>query len=143
VRAEAIRAAHPVPQDIAIHNEDFAYIETEAESGDLVYFDPPYQPVSETADFTEYQADGFEKDDQKRLRDVALTLDEAGASVVISNSPPVAELYREYEAFSVNTVSATRAINSDADNRDAVAEVIITNVPQKERQRRTLSDFGE
>jgi DNA adenine methylase len=143
VRAEAIRAAHPVPQDIAIHNEDFAYIETEAEPGDLVYCDPPYQPVSETADFTEYQAEGFEKEDQKRLRDVALALDEAGVSVVISNSPPAAELYREYEAFSVDTVSATRAINSDADNRDAVAEVIITNVPPAERQRRTLSEFGE
>jgi DNA adenine methylase len=143
VRAESIRAAHRVLQDVALYNQDFAYIEAHAEPGDLVYFDPPYQPVSETADFTEYQAEGFGKDDQRRLRDVAVALDEAGVSVVLSNSPPVAELYEGFEAFTVETVGATRAINSDAENRDEVAEVIITNVPSDERQRRTLSEFGE
>lgn len=143
VRAEAIRAAHRVLQGVTLYNQDFAYIEDTADPGDLVYFDPPYQPVSETADFTEYQADGFEKADQKRLRDVAVRLDEAGVPVVLSNSPPVADLYEAHEAFTVDTVSATRAINSDAENRDKVAEVIITNVPPEERQRRTLADFGE
>jgi DNA adenine methylase len=143
VRGESIRAAHRVLQDVTLYNRDFAYIEDTADSGDLVYFDPPYQPVSETADFTDYQAEGFDKDDQKRLRDVAVALDEAGVSVVLSNSPPVADLYEAYEAFTVETVSATRAINSDADNRDEVAEVIITNVPPGDRQRRTLSEFGE
>jgi DNA adenine methylase len=142
VRAEAIRAAHTVLQNTSIHNEDFEYVRDQVGRNDLVYFDPPYQPVSQTADFTDYHADGFDKDDQKRLRDVAVDLSDAGASVVLSNSPPVADLYTECDEFSVDVVGATRAINSDADNRDEVAEVLISNVPQDEQQRTTLDDFG-
>jgi DNA adenine methylase len=142
VRTDAIRAAHKVLQDTTIHNEDFGYVTDEVEAGDLVYFDPPYQPVSETANFNDYHAEGFDKDDQKRLRDVAVELRDAGAYVVLSNSPPVAELYQDYDEFTVDTVGATRAINSDAENRDEVAEVLITNVPKDEQQRKTLDDFG-
>jgi len=141
VRTDAIRAAHEVLQNTTIHNEDFGYVLDEVEAGDLVYFDPPYQPVSETANFNDYHAEGFDKDDQKRLRDVAVELRDAGAYVVLSNSPPVAELYQDYDEFTVDTVGATRAINSDAENRDEVAEVLITNVPQDEQHRKTLDDF--
>jgi DNA adenine methylase len=143
IRADAIKAAHKILQNTTIHNEDFEYVRNEVSNNDLVYFDPPYQPVSRTADFTSYHADGFDKEDQKRLRDVAVDLGDAGVYVVLSNSPPVAELYEEYEEFSIEMVEATRAINSDADNRDEVAEVLISNVPPDERQRKTLADFIE
>jgi len=143
MRADAIRAAHSVLQNTTIHNEDFEYVRDEITRNDLVYFDPPYQPVSRTADFTSYHADGFDKEDQKRLRDVAVELSDAGVYVVLSNSPPVAELYDEYDEFAVDVVEATRAINSDADNRDEVAEVLISNVPADEKQRKTLADFTE
>jgi DNA adenine methylase len=141
VQAERIRALHEVLQDTTIHNEDFAYVREEATAGDLVYFDPPYEPVSTTANFTDYYAEGFDKDDQKRLRDVAVELDEMGASVVLSNSPPVGQLYEGYDQFTVTVVQATRAINSDADGRGEVAEVLITNVPEGEQRRTTLSTF--
>ncbi|MFC7097089.1 DNA adenine methylase [Halobaculum marinum] len=141
VQADRIRALHEVLQDTTIHNEDFEYVREAATAGDLVYFDPPYEPVSTTANFNDYHAEGFGKDDQKRLRDLAVDLDEAGVSVVLSNSPPVAELYEEYDQFEVNVVQATRAINSDADNRGEVAEVLITNVPVDEQRRTTLSSF--
>ncbi len=141
VQAERIRAASDALRDTAIHNEDFEYVHEAAEAGDLVYFDPPYQPVSTTADFNDYHADGFDRDDQRRLRDVAVDLDEAGVSVVLSNSPPVAELYEDHDAFDVEVVQATRAINSDGDGRGEVAEILVTNVPSEERQRRELSEF--
>jgi DNA adenine methylase len=143
VQAETIRAAHNVLQGTTIHNEDFEYVRDEAGENDLVYCDPPYQPVSETADFTDYHAEGFDKDDQKRLRDLAVELSDIGAYVVLSNSPPVAELYEEYDDFIVDVVGATRAINSDGDNRDEVAEVLISTVPREEQQRKTLDDFGD
>jgi len=143
VQAERIRAVSDALRDTAIHNEDFEYVREAATTGDLVYFDPPYQPVSTTADFNDYHAEGFDRDDQRRLRDLAVDLDEAGVRVVLSNSPPVAELYEEYEAFEVEIVQATRAINSDGDGRGEVAEVIISNVPTDERRRRELSEFSD
>ncbi|NHN47208.1 Dam family site-specific DNA-(adenine-N6)-methyltransferase [Halostella sp. JP-L12] len=141
IQAERIRAASDALRGATIHNEDFGYVVDEAAAGDLVYFDPPYQPVSTTANFNDYHAEGFDRDDQRRLRDVAAELDEMGVSVVLSNSPPVAELYEGLESFSVEIVDATRAINSDGDGRGEVAEVLITNVPEGERQRTTLSEF--
>lgn len=143
VQAERIRAVHEALQETTIYNKDFEYIRDTANTGDLVYFDPPYEPVSTTASFNEYHAEGFGKDDQERLRDLVVDLDEIGVSVVLSNSPPVAELYESYEAFDVSEVGATRAINSDGDNRGEVAEVIITNVTESNRQRKTLSEFED
>jgi len=142
VQADRIRALHGVLQDTTIHNEDFEYVREAANAGDLVYFDPPYEPVSTTANFTDYHAEGFDKDDQKRLRDLAVDLDAMGVSVVLSNSPPVAELYEEYDQFSVTVVGATRSINSDGDNRGEVAEVLLTNVPDDEKRRTTLSEYN-
>ncbi len=134
VQAERIRAVSGALQGTAIYDRDFEYVREEATAGDLVYFDPPYQPVSTTADFTDYHAEGFDRDDQRRLRDLAVDLDETGVSVVLSNSPPVAELYEDYDGFDVSVVEATRAINSDGDNRGEVAEVLISNVPEIERE---------
>ncbi|WP_096389653.1 DNA adenine methylase [Halopenitus persicus] len=142
VRGREIRAASRVLQEATIYNTDFGYVHEEATVGDLVYFDPPYEPVSKTADFNSYHADGFDRDDQRRLRDVAVELAEQDVAVIVSNSPPVTELYDDHDAFDVTYVEATRAINSDASNRGEVAEVLITNVPSNERRRRTLSDFG-
>lgn len=143
VQEQRIRKASRVLQDTVVFNTDFSYVVDEASSGDLVYFDPPYEPVSKTADFNSYQAAGFDREDQRRLRDVVIELTEMGVSVILSNSPPVGELYEGYDAFSVRYVDATRAINSDASSRGEVSEVLITNVPPDEQRRKTLSDFTE
>lgn len=142
IQRERIKAASEALQETNICNEDFNYVSEVAEEGDLVYFDPPYEPVSKTANFNDYHADGFGKEDQKRLRDIAVELAKDGIYVVLSNSPPVAELYKNYHDFHVNHVQAVRAINSDGDNRGEVSEVLISNIPQKERRRKTLTEFG-
>lgn len=139
---ERIWSAHEVLQDTSIYNEDFDYVQKEVTDGDLVYFDPPYQPVSTTANFNDYHADGFDKEDQRRLRDLAVNLSEQGAYVILSNSPPVAELYEAHEDFDVSVVGATRSINSDGDKRGEVAEIIISNVPPNQQRRKTLSEFS-
>ena len=141
VRERQIRHASAVLSNVDIYNTDFEYVLGEASAGDLVYFDPPYEPVSETADFTEYQADGFDTADQRRLRDVAVALDEAGVHVLLSNSPPVAELYADHEPFRVDTVDAARTVSRDAENRDSVAEIIISNVDTREQRQQSLEDF--
>jgi DNA adenine methylase len=141
VRERQIRKASDVLNDIEIYNRDFDYVVDHASKGDLVYLDPPYEPVSKTADFTQYQSDGFDKDDQRRLRDLAIELDGNGVHVVISNSPPVGELYEDVSGFTIDIVDAARMVNSDADNRGDVAEVIITNVPTESQRQQSLGNF--
>ncbi len=141
IRKKQIRDASALLDEIDIHNADFTYIANQATSKDLVYFDPPYEPVSKTADFTQYQSDGFSKSDQERLRDLAVRLHKNGVHVVISNSPPVWELYDDLPYFTVSYVNAARMVNSDADNRGDVAEVIITNVPPGQQQQQDIRDY--
>jgi len=108
-----------------------------------VYFDPPYQPVSPTADFTDYSAEGFDREDQRRLRDLAVELRDRGVSVLVSNSGVCHDLYDE-AGFHVDLVGARRAINSDADERGEVDEIVATTVPPEERGavgQRELADF--
>jgi DNA adenine methylase len=143
VRGDEIRAASAVLDDTAIHNRDFEYVREVAEPGDLVYFDPPYEPMSPTAYFTDYSADGFGKEDQQRLLETAQDLDDAGVHVILSNSGVMFEMYDD-AGFHVETEGATRVINSDADNRDEVDEIIATNVGPDQRRRigqRGLADF--
>ena len=143
IQEQRIRKASRVLRDTTVFNTDFSYVVDEASSGDLVYLDPPYEPVSKTADFNSYQAGGFGREDQRRLRDAVIELTEMDVSVVLSNSPPVTELYEDHDVFLISYVDATRAINSDASSRGEVSEVLITNVPPDEQRRKTLSDFTE
>lgn len=97
-----------------------------AKPGDFVYFDPPYEPVSETASFTSYTRDGFSREDQTRLRDVYRALHRRGCKLMLSNSdvPFIRELY---EDFHIDTVAAARAINCNAKKRGKVSEVVVRN----------------
>ncbi|RKS83483.1 DNA adenine methylase [Haloarcula quadrata] len=143
VREDEIRKASRVLEDTDIRNTGFEYITEVAEEGDLVYFDPPYKPMSSTAYFTDYSAEGFGKEDQEHLRDVAQELNENGVNVILSNSGVMYEIYDE-AGFHVEVEGATRSINSDGDNRDEVDEIIATNITPEERQRagqQGLADF--
>ncbi len=90
-----------------------------------MYFDPPYQPLTATAKFTDYTREGFGDEDQKRLRDIALQLKKRGVAVVLSNSssPFIKKLYRD--GFQQHKVDARRAVNSDPKGRGLVQELIL------------------
>ena len=106
--------------------EDFAVVLERARRGDVVYFDPPYVPLSATSSFTSYTSDGFDGNDQKRLRDVALELKRRGVFVLLSNSsaPAVYDLYGGGD-FELIPVSVARVVNSDATRRGPVTELLI------------------
>jgi DNA adenine methylase len=145
VRERKVLEASEVLQNIKIYNKSFDYILDVAKPRDLVYFDPPYVPMSSTASFTDYSANGFDRKDQKKLLRIAKKLDRGEIKVIISNSGVMYGFY-EREGFFVNFISATRAINSDPENRGEVAEIIATNIPKKERIRqaqKTLDKFLE
>lgn len=110
---------------------DFASVEARARPGDLVYFDPPYAPLSFTSKFVSYAPDGFTAGDQARLRDVAARLVDSGVRVRVSNSsaPLVRELYGR-EPFLTVEVQARRFVNRDAAGRGPVTELLILGEPR-------------
>ena len=128
VNADVLRAVHEylISNEISILNVDFGQAVEQAEAGDFIYFDPPYDPLSETANFTDYSLHGFTRDDQIRLRDLFVKLDKRGCYVLLSNSatPFIKELYAD---FHVEIVEANRTINSDAAKRGKIAEVLVRN----------------
>lgn len=103
---------------------DFEKLVEGAQEGDVVYFDPPYVPLSLTASFTEYQPGGFGLNEQRRLASLVRRLADRGVGVLLSNSdtPVVHELY---EGFKIDIVTAKRAINSKGDRRGPVTEVLV------------------
>lgn len=144
VQERRIREASQVLENTDIFNRDFESVLEHAEPGDLVYFDPPYKPMSSTAYFTDYSAEGFGQEDQERLLETAQELDQRGVYVILSNSGVMYDMY-EKAGFSVDIEGATRAINSDGENRDEVDEIIATNVSEDERRgqlQKGLADFS-
>lgn len=107
-------------------NGDFADAVSTAQKDDFAYFDPPYDPVSDTSSFTGYSLDGFGREEQIRLKTVVDDLTQRGCKVLLSNSstPFIRDLYRDYQ---IVTVGATRAINSDAGRRGKIDEVLVMN----------------
>jgi DNA adenine methylase len=113
-------------QSAVLKTGSFEEIDDVAEKGDLVYFDPPYAPSSETSDFTQYVSGGFDESSQELLLVTCLKLHQKGVKWMLSNSNTniIQELYR---GFKVETVEASRAINSKAEKRGPILELIIRN----------------
>lgn len=94
--------------------------------GAFVYLDPPYMPISESSSFTGYTAGGFDEQEQIALKEQCDILNSRGIKFLLSNSscPFIEDLYKDYK---IEHVRAKRAINSKADKRGAVEEVLVRN----------------
>ena len=112
---------------IKISCRDFSSIIKDAKKGDFVYFDPPYQPVSDTANFTSYTHRDFTEDDLERLADLANQLNSKGCNVMLSNSnsKTVKKLFSS--VWKIKEIKANRAINSNSQKRTGHKEFIIKN----------------
>lgn len=121
-----LRSASAALAKADIRCQGFEGLVENARPGDFVYFDPPYAPASETANFTSYAEEGFSHADQTRLRDVYRALDRRGCKLMLSNNdvPSIRELYAD---FRIDVIKAPRAINCRADKRGPVDEVVIRN----------------
>jgi DNA adenine methylase len=93
--------------------------------GDFVYFDSPYIPESETADFTDYTKEGFSLDDHKRLAELFKKLDSSGAKLMLSNND-VPLVHSLYDGFNIRSLDVKRMINRNASKRRG-KEVLVTN----------------
>ena len=112
--------------DVEILQTDFAEAVKDAQTGDFVYFDPPYIPLNETSSFTSYTHEGFSYEEQVRLRNTFKELTERGVYAMLSNSsnPLVEELYKD---FNIYFVEAQRTNGAKSSSRGKISEIIVTN----------------
>lgn len=122
---DTLRAASAVLARADIVCGDYKSAVATAVRGDFVYFDPPYDPVAPTANFTSYTANAFGPDQQRELAETARMLVARGCKVMLSNSdtPFIRSIYK---GFQIDRVKCPRAINSNASKRGDVDEVIVT-----------------
>ena len=113
--------------NISIHHRGYEHVLNEAQYGDFVYFDPPYAPLTKTANFAAYVKGGFNDDNQAQLANAFKALSARGVNVMLSNSN--AQLIHDlYAGFKIEIIHATRAINCKGGSRGKKAnEVLITN----------------
>lgn len=124
---DLLRAASEALSTSKIKQTDFADVLNYATSSDdFIYFDPPYYPVSETSYFTAYSSYRFAEDQQVKLKDVFEKLAGRGVKVMVSNSD-CEFICNLYSSFNIHTISANRAINSNAKKRGKITELLITS----------------
>ena len=111
---------------VRILNSDFQEAVKDAKGGDFIYLDPPYDPVSETASFTGYDVNGFNKQEQRRLKEVFDDLNSRGCHILLSNACTefIEDLYKDYPH---TKISAIRAINCNGKKRGKVDEILVKN----------------
>lgn len=123
---DTILLVSKILQKCEIFNQDFEiFCDKNARANDLIYFDPPYHPISKTSSFTNY-INTFDYQEQLRLKNLFDKLNKRGCFLIQSNSycPEIVELYNNY---TICTIESRRNINSKTSGRKSVQESIITN----------------
>ncbi|PWR76052.1 DNA adenine methylase [Methanospirillum stamsii] len=133
VNEKNLRKVSALLSNTTIIQGDFNQCLQYAGPGAFIYIDPPYRPLNQTSKFTGYSQEGFFEKDQIRLSDFFTDAHKTGAQIMLSNSDPKNEdpsdhffddIYRDY---TIERVQAKRMINSDAEKRGSINELIIRN----------------
>ncbi len=128
-----LRDVSELLQNTEIQKGDYSKSRKFIDSDTFVYFDPPYRPLNKTSSFTSYSKFEFGNNEQLQLASFFKEMDEKGAKLLLSNSDPknedpednfFEEIYCDYK---IKRVKASRTINSKADKRGKINEVIISN----------------
>lgn len=112
--------------NVKFFNQSFDYpgLYDDLESGDVVYFDPPYIPLTITSNFTKYAKEDFTYENHIQLVDLSKSLSSRGVKVIISNSDTdvTRTLYNEAK---INTIQVQRNISAKSSSRGKVSELIV------------------
>ncbi len=131
--AENLQRVSEILQIAEINLTDFEQVKKQITHNFFIYFDPPYRPISKTANFTSYSKNDFNDEDQIRLAKLYKELGINGNKLMLSNSDPKNEnptdnffdvLYRD---FRINRVLANRMINCNSEKRGQLSELLVTN----------------
>ena len=127
-QVEQILQNSSVLSGVELKVADFRQSTSSAKSGDLVYFDPPYVPLSETSSFTDYTKSAFGPEAQESLRDTANELRSRGVTVVLSNS--FSKIVKAlYAGFELNEININRLVAASSGSRGAIQEYVIVGRP--------------
>ena len=124
--ADNLRACSAALEKAQVVAHDFRFVFKQVKKGDVVYFDPPYVPVSKTANFVGYGEAGFTGTDQAELEHVCTKLDRVGVKWVLSNVD-CEETRSLYRKWNVQPVQARRNVNSKGGKRGPVGELVVRN----------------
>jgi DNA adenine methylase len=115
-------------RNTTIENYDYQKISSKIQENDFIYLDPPYFPINETSNFTNYTSNGFDIGQQKRLANFFYDLDKRKCKILLSNSDTtiIRDLYSSFKE-NIISLSALRSINSNAEKRKNHSELIIKN----------------
>lgn len=126
-----LRLVSSALQGVDVRNEGYAWVNDAPVPGDVVYFDPPYYPLSDTSKFTGYTEGGFTHQDHEQLACLFTTLANRGVTVILSNSG-ADEARLLYRAFEIIELVGHRNVGGPADYRKPVVEImVVANAPSR------------
>lgn len=113
----------------------------------LAYFDPPYRPLPQSANFTAYTENDFDDECQIELGNYIKTLSESGVYVIASNSDPKNTDLEDYffddlySGMEINRIYASRMINSNASARGKISELLIHSSKDNKYMKRDFDNW--
>lgn len=128
-----LRLVSKALQGVTIKYADFSASLDYIDENTLVYLDPPYRPISKTANFNSYTSNSFDDDEQIRLAKFIKNIDKKGAKFILSNSDPQNTdesddfFHKLYGDYTIRKIEAKRCINSIAKKRGKISELLICN----------------
>jgi DNA adenine methylase len=121
-----ILAVSDALKNVRLTSQSFEGAVEDAKKTDFIYFDPPYHPLTKTANFTGYHENDFREADQVRLSETVKELNKKGCYVMLSNSD-TKFIKNLYKGFRIEKVLANRQINCKATGRGKINELVIMN----------------
>ena len=132
--AENLTECSHLLQNVQMHVGDYSYCRDFIDENTFVYIDPPYRPLTVTSSFTSYSENEFCDAQQIELGNFITEIAHRGALVVASNSDPKNADIKDsffdilYADFNVERVQASRMVNSNAQKRGPINELLISNI---------------
>lgn len=128
-----LRAVAKKLQNVTVVCGDYRDSASFIDENTFVYFDPPYRPLTDTANFTAYTENLFNDEEQIELAKFVDAMDKKGAKIVVSNSDPknanIEDTFFDdiYANHTIKRVEANRMINSKSASRGKIKELLISN----------------
>ena len=108
--------------------QDFYSLKDDIKNDFFIYLDPPYRPISRTSSFNGYFGNNFNDEQQKQLRDFVVDISSNNNKILISNSDDGSDFFAKlYNGFTINKIKVSRMVNSNANLRGKINELLISN----------------